>query len=177
MDTRQTIEVNITESSSCYAGVPSSKTKQILTSQTSSPTTWETYKMVGREEGNIKGLLNGGMTIQQWLRADKGGMAIVKILLKFKNIMSKGDVNGALKLITDNIYSGILPLNKEALELLVQKHPQPSKPPDILIQGPTRPIHPVTYDGMNVSIIIKVSMLTRVGPGYQVSMQMVGAEI
>ena len=177
MDTRQTIEVNITESSSCYAGVPSSKTKQILTSQTSSPATWETYKMVGREEGNIKGLLDGGMTIQQWLRADKEGMAIVKILLKFKNIMSKGNVNGALKLITDNIYSGILPLNKEALELLIQKHPQPSKPPDILIQGPTRPIHPVTYDGMNVSVIIKVSMLTRVGPGYQVLMQMVGAEI
>ena len=38
--------------------------------------------------------------------------------------MSKGNVNGALKL-TDNIYSGILPLNKETQELLAQKHPEP----------------------------------------------------
>ena len=46
-------------------------------------------------------------------------MTIVKISLKFKNFMSKGKVNGPLKLVTDNIHRGILPLNKERLELLV----------------------------------------------------------
>ena len=44
-------------------------------------------------------------------------LAIAKILLKFKNLTSKGNVNGALKLLTDNMHSGILPL-KETLELL-----------------------------------------------------------
>ena len=87
-------------------------------------------------------------------------MTIAKISLKFKNLMSKGNVNGALNLLTDNMHSGILPLNKETQELLV--HPEPSEPsPDILIQGPTRPIHPVAYDDMDESVIMKASMLTK----------------
>ena len=46
--------------------------------------------------------------------------------------------------------NGILPLTIETLELLVQKHPEPrNTPPDILIQGPTVPIHPVAYDDMD----------------------------
>ena len=61
-------------------------------------------------------------------------MAIAKISLKFKNLMSKENVNGALKLLIDNMHSGTLPLNKETLELLVQKYPEPREPStDILI--------------------------------------------
>ena len=106
------------------------------------------------------------MTIQQKLRPDKEGMTIAKISLKFKNLMNKGNVNGALKLLTDNMQSGILPVNKERLELLVQKHPQPRELSlDILIQGPTRPIHPVAYDDMDESVKIKASMLTKGGSG------------
>ena len=56
--------------------------------------------------------------------------------------------------------------DKETLELLIQKHPEPRKPsPDILIQGPTRPIHPVAYDGMDESVIIKSSILIKGGSG------------
>ena len=59
-----------------------------------------------------------------------------------------------------------MPLNKETLELLVQKHPEPRKPsPDILIQGPTRPIYPVAYDDMDESVIMKASMLTKGASG------------
>ena len=91
------------------------------------------------DEGNIEGLLYEGMTIHQRLISDKEGMIIAKISLKFKNLMRKKKVNGAMKLLTDNIHGGILPLNKETLELLVQKHPEPREPsPDILIQGPTK---------------------------------------
>ena len=86
-------------------------------------------------------------------------MTIGKISLKFKSLMSKGNVNGALKLLADTMHCRILPLNKETLELLVQKHTEPREPsPDILIQGPTRPIHPVEYDDMDKSVIMKVSM-------------------
>ena len=119
-----------------------------------------------RDEGNIEGLLYEGMAIQQRLRSDEEGMTIAKISLKFKNLMNKGNVNGALKLLTDNMHSGILPVNKERLELLVQKHPQPRELSlDILIQGPTRPIHPVAYDDMDEPIKIKASILTKGGSG------------
>ena len=52
------------------------------------------------------------MTIQQMLRSYKEGMAIAKVSFKFKNLMSKRNVNGALELLTDNMHSGILPLTK-----------------------------------------------------------------
>ena len=57
-------------------------------------------------------------------------MTIAKISLKFKNLVY---INGALKLLTDIMHGGTLPLNKKTLEMLVQKHPEPRKPsPDIL---------------------------------------------
>ena len=58
--------------------------------------------------------------------------------------------------------SGILSLNKETLELLVKKHSEPREPSlNILIQGPTRSIHPVAYDDMDESAIMKTSMITK----------------
>ena len=126
MDTRHTTEVKITESNSCYAAVTSPKTKQILKSQNHLQALERRIKLW--DEGNIEGLLYEGMTTQQRLRSDKEGMTIAKISLKLKNLMSKGNVNGALKSLTDNMYSGILPLNKETLELLIQKHPEPREP-------------------------------------------------
>ena len=53
------------------------------------------------DEGNIVRLLYEGTTIQKRLRFDKEGMTIAKISLKFKNLMSKGNDNGALKLLID----------------------------------------------------------------------------
>ena len=104
------------------------------------------------------------MTIQQRLKSDEEGLTIAKISLKFKNLMSKGNVNGALKFLTDNMHSGILVLNKETLELLVQKYPEPRESfPDILIQGSTRPAHPLAYDDMDESVIMKASMLANSG--------------
>ena len=62
--------------------------------------------------------------------------------------------------------SGILPLNKETLELPEQKHLEPREPsPDILIKGLTRPIHPLAHDDMDESVIMKASMLTKSGSG------------
>ena len=72
------------------------------------------------DEGDIERLLYEGLTIQQRLRSNKEGMTIAKISLKFKNLMNKGNVNGVLKLLTDNMHGGILPLNKEILELLIK---------------------------------------------------------
>ena len=65
------------------------------------------------DEGNIEGLLYEGMTIQQRLRSYEEGMTIAKISLKFKNLMSKGNVNGALKLLTDNTRSEFCHLIKK----------------------------------------------------------------
>ena len=81
-------------------------------------------------------------------------------------MMSKGNVNGALKLLTENMSNGILPLNDKALTMLKQKHPEANEPPqEVLLQGPTRPVHPIVYEDMDESLILKAAMLTKGGSG------------
>ena len=43
--------------------------------------------------------------------------------MKFKHLMQKGNVNGALKLLANNMSNGILPLTDEILHLSRTRHP------------------------------------------------------
>ena len=52
------------------------------------------------EERNISNLLHEGETIEERMKISEKGMYIEKTSLKFKNMISKGNVNGALKLLT-----------------------------------------------------------------------------
>ena len=49
-------------------------------------------------------------------------MNIEKLSPKFKQLMQKSNENGALRLLTNNMSNGILPLSDEILQIL--KHPE-----------------------------------------------------
>ena len=76
------------------------------------------------EEGNVSNLLHEGETIQDRMKISGKGMNIEKISWKFKKMMSKGNVNRALKLLMENMSNRILPLNDKTLKMLKQKHPE-----------------------------------------------------
>ena len=62
--------------------------------------------------------------------------------------------------------SGILPLSNKTLDLLKQKHPEPKESsPETLLQCPFRPIHPVAYNDINESLVMRASILTKGGSG------------
>ena len=63
------------------------------------------------------------------MKIRKKAMNIKKISLKFKNLMGKGNVKGALKVLTENVSNGILPLTDKTLKMLKQKHPEANEPP------------------------------------------------
>ena len=73
-----------------------SKSKDHLTSLESRLNLWE--------EGNFSSLetsvVHEGETIQKRIKVSEKGVNIDKILLKFKNLLSKGNVNRTLKLLT-----------------------------------------------------------------------------
>ena len=95
----------------------------------------ETFKIMGRR--NISNLVHEGETIQERMKINVKGMNIEKISLKFKNMMSKGNVNEALKLLMENMLNGILPLNDKTLKMLKQKQPEGNEPlQEVLLQGP-----------------------------------------
>ena len=100
------------------------------------------------------------------MKSSEKGMNIEKISLKFKNMINKGNVKGALKLLTESMSNGMLPLNDKTLTMLKQKHPKANEPPqEVLLQGSTRPIHPILYENMDESLILKAAMLTKGGSG------------
>ena len=118
------------------------------------------------EEGNISNLLHEGKTIQERMKVIEKGMNIEKISLKFKNMMGKSNIDGALKLLTENMSNGILSLNDKTLNMLKQKHPGANQPPqEVLIQGLIRPVYPIVSDYLDESLILKAAMLTKGGSG------------
>ena len=118
------------------------------------------------EEGDLRNLLHERETILERMKINEKGMNIEKISLKFKNKMSKGNVNGALNPLTENMSNGILPLNDKTLTMLKQKHPEANElPQEVLLQGRTRPVHPIVYEDMDESLILKAAMVKKGGSG------------
>ena len=118
------------------------------------------------EEGDISNLLHERKAIQERMKISEKGMYIEKISLKFKNMMSKGNVNGALKLLREKMSNRILPLSDKTLKKLKQKHPEANEPPqEVPLQGPIRPMYPIVYEDVDESLILKAAMLTKGGSG------------
>ena len=61
--------------------------------------------------------------------------------------MQKGDVNGALKILTNNMSGGIL--TGETLQLLELKHPNlKDTSQQAILQGLTQEMYPIVYDDL-----------------------------
>ena len=65
-------------------------------------------------------------TIQASLKIIKKLSSIAEILKKFKQYMAKGNIKSALNLLANNMENEVLPLNKDTLSKLIQKHPKGS---------------------------------------------------
>ena len=83
--------------------------------------------------------------------------------------MSKGNVNGALKLLTSSTSNGILLLSKKTLDLTKQKHPEAKEcSRETLLKAPFRTIHRTAYNGINESLVMRAAMLKKEAPDHQV---------
>lgn len=77
--------------------------------------------------------------------------------------MKKGNVNGALKLLTNKMQNGVLPLNDETLKILQQKHPV-ARPAmhRILLPDEPKKTQPIMYDSINCDTI-KIAVIRTKG--------------
>ena len=74
------------------------------------------------ESGEVMELLKESDTIQKDMKATNKTTSINEISKKFTREMRKGNVHNAMKLLTNNMKNGVLPLNKKTLEQPKQKH-------------------------------------------------------
>ncbi|XP_057307912.1 uncharacterized protein LOC130645822 [Hydractinia symbiolongicarpus] len=81
--------------------------------------------------------------------------------------MQKGNINSDLRLLTDNMTQGILPLNDETLLLLLeQKHPdQGNLSEDTLIDQPSQRIDDIVFDITDEDMVLKAATYTKGGSG------------
>ena len=106
---------------------------------------------------NIMELLHEGETIQKYLKIPNSNKNFGEIMKRFAALMKKGNVNAAINLLTDNMKNGILPFNKETLNLLKVKHPGPSKAPEsIMLPDIPEEIHPVKCDVIDANLYVKL---------------------
>jgi len=111
-------------------------------------------------------LLNEGETIQAQLKSINNKKSIVEISRQFVEHMSKGNANGAIKLLSNNMQDGILPLNEETPTLLRQKHPAEKTPSDeILLKDSPINIHSIRFDELNGDFIRQSPLKTNSGAG------------
>ena len=80
--------------------------------------------------------------------------------------MEKGNVNGALKLLTSNISNGILPLDDKTLSLLKLKHPTWSELNEEVLLGGEKPsLHPVVFEDIDENMVKEAALKNKSGSG------------
>ena len=69
---------------------------------------------------------------------------IVKISKNIRLQIQKGNVNGALKILTNRMSGVVLPLTDETLQLLELNYPDAKDTSQqVLLQGPTQKLHSI----------------------------------
>ena len=117
-------------------------------------------------EGNIRELLREGETIQERLHPVNQNPDISKTSQKLRRLMQIGNANGALKLLTDNMSNGILPLNNKTFMLLEEKHPESREASiDVMFQGPLERIHSIAFESIDEAMILRATTDTKGGSG------------
>ena len=120
------------------------------------------------QSGDLLELLQESLTIQKNLKSVKGSKTMAQISKTFveKGNLQKGNLNGALKLLTDNMDHGILPSNDESISKIKMKHPQALAPdPIILLPDEAQNIHPIRYEDMTTEEVRQAAINTKEGCG------------
>ena len=80
--------------------------------------------------------------------------------------MSKGNESSAIKLVSNNMEGGVLPLNKETTDLLKVKHPVgKAASEDTKLHGLLPTIENIIFDIINDSMFLEAAKVTKGGSG------------
>eukprot|EP00794_Sanderia_malayensis_P002438 gene2438-2804_t len=117
-------------------------------------------------DGNLKDLLLEGNTIQANLKTVKKSNNIAEISKTFASEMQKGNVIGAIKLLSVNKQNNILPLNASTLNSLKLKHPEAKEAAsEVFFDDIVSSIHPVKFEEDSGESVRKAAIRTKGGSG------------
>eukprot|EP00794_Sanderia_malayensis_P000835 gene836-131_t len=135
-----------------------SKAKDHLTAFERRLTLWK--------DGDIKELVHEAETIENQLLFNGNKTSIADISNSFRNFIMKGEINSALRLLSDNMQNGILPLDTKTLNLLKKKHPPPENPdPSLSFKDSPEKVHPIRFESITAESIKTAAAKTKGGSG------------
>ena len=118
------------------------------------------------KKGDLLKLFEETEAIQSRLPINNGKRDMAATSRRFKELMQKGNVNGAIKLLTNNMKGGILPLNEQTMELLRTKHPEGNAASeDALLHSEIKIVQPIIYEAIDEDMVLKAAQLTKGGSG------------
>ena len=96
-------------------------------------------------------------TIQDRLPSTNSQMNVEKHSSKFKQLMQISNLNGALRLLTNNMSNVIPPLSVEILQILSLKHPEAQQVhQEALLQGQKNQTHSIVYEDIDEDLVKKL---------------------
>lgn len=118
------------------------------------------------QNGEFDQLFREADTLQKRLPKIERKKNINVISRKFRDHVSKGNLNSAIKVLTNNMEGGILPLNDQTKELLKVKHPEGRKAQEhVKLQGPLPTVENVIFDVIDDSMVLEAAKIIRGGSG------------
>ena len=120
------------------------------------------------DQGDIIGLLREGKTLQTRLKQpSKPKQDMSDLARRFRNLMVRGNVSAALRLLeSEGNSGGLLPNDVTTLHLLQEKHPQAEPLYDqLLLNGPIDSVEPVIFDCITPDLIRKLILKTKGAAG------------
>ena len=130
--------------------------------------------------GDFMNLFNEGKCLQERLSKSVKERDISMISRTFKNLMEKGRVKNALRLLSNESSGGVLGLDdlvpvynnngeiqqRTTHDLLIDKHPM-GKPASVssLLSTPADTINPIVFDQLNADLILQAAMHTQGAAG------------
>ena len=118
------------------------------------------------KDWNLKALLEESQTIQNHLTKSMNKISILEISKKFAHEMERGNINKAIKLLSENTFNGVLPLTDETLVKLKMKHPEEkSADSEVLLNDTPTKVHPIRFDEINEELVKKATLKTMGGAG------------
>ena len=106
------------------------------------------------DKGNINELLE-----ENRIKKKDCHQILEKIFSKYKQLTETGNVNGALRLLTNNMSNGTLPSSNNTLQLLHLKHPEYQEAHNRqLLQDSIKQVHSIVYDDIDKALVMKVAV-------------------
>ena len=123
-------------------------------------------RLASWQRGDFIELLHECQTIQGRIKASVPKNNIDATSKKFASLMKNGKLNAAVKLLTNSMEGGILPLDEETMTLLQAKHPEPADfREEAVVDIEPVASHPVVFEEVNAEAVRTAALKTKGGAG------------